>query len=93
MIAISIVAVVIVAALVWNFVPVVREKLKGWSTMLEAAIGASLYGLGILSDAIQEAQKAGYLPSQIVGYAPYVIFAYIAFKRWQTKTPVGKRPS
>jgi len=93
MIAIIIVALVISAALVWNFVPAVRKKVAGWSTVIEAVLGGALYYFGILSDAIQEAQKAGYIPSQWLGYVPYVLMAYVLVKRIQTKAPVGKKAS
>lgn len=89
MIALVIVLVVIAAAIAWNVLPNLRKRLAGWSTLLETALGGILYAAGILGDAIQEAQKLGYIPSQWVGYIPYVLMAYLVIKRLQTKTPVG----
>lgn len=89
MIALALVAFVIAAAVAWNTVPILRKKVAGWSTLLETALGGILYAAGILGDAIQEAQKLGYIPSQWVGYIPYVLMAYLVIKRLQTKTPVG----
>ena len=89
MIALIIVALVIAAAIAWNTVPILRKKVQGWSTLLETALGGLLYAAGVVGDAIQEAQKLGYIPSQWVGYIPYVLMAYLVIKRMQTKTPVG----
>ncbi len=89
MIALIVVALVIAAALAWNTVPILRKKLQGWSTLLETALGGLLYAAGVIGDAIQEAQKLGYIPSQWIGYIPYVLMAYLVIKRMQTKTPVG----
>jgi len=91
MIALIVVALVVAAAIAWNTVPVLRKKLQGWSTLLETALGGLLYAAGVVGDAIQEAQKLGYVPSQWVGYIPYVLMAYLVIKRMQTKTPVGGR--
>lgn len=89
MIALVLVGLAIAAALAWNLIPALRAKLKGWSTLLETALGGALYAAGVLGDAIQEAQKLGYIPSQWLGYVPYVLMAYLILKRVQTKTPVG----
>lgn len=89
MIALIVVALVIAAAIAWNTVPILRKKLQGWSTLLETALGGLLYAAGVVGDAIQEAQKLGYIPSQWIGYIPYVLMAYLVIKRMQTKTPVG----
>jgi hypothetical protein len=91
MIALIVVALVVAAAIAWNTVPVLRKKLQGWSTLLETALGGLLYAAGVVGDAIQEAQKLGYIPSEWVGYIPYVLMAYLLIKRMQTKTPVGGR--
>jgi hypothetical protein len=89
MIALAIVGLFIAAALVWNFVPAVRDKVKGWTTVIEGVSMTALYYFGIVSDAVQEAQKAGYIPSQWLGYVPYLLMAWVLLKRFQTKTPVG----
>lgn len=91
MIALIVVALVVAAAIAWNTVPVLRKKLQGWSTLLETALGGMLYAAGVVGDAIQEAQKLGYIPSEWVAYIPYVLMAYLVIKRMQTKTPVGGR--
>lgn len=91
MIALLLVLIVFAAVLAWNTIPILRKKLQGWSTILETMIGGVLYAFGVLGDAVQEAQKLGYIPSQWVGYVPYVLMAYLIIKRAQTKTPVGKK--
>lgn len=91
MIALILVLLAIAAAIAWNVVPILRAKVKGWSTVLETALGGVLYGAGVVGDAIQEAQRLGYIPSQWLGYVPYVLMAYLLVKRLQTNTPVGKK--
>lgn len=90
---IFVILAVIVAALIiaWNTVPSFREKMKGWSTVLEAVLATAVYWYGQVSDALVEAQHAGYLPSQWVGYLPYVIMVWMILKRLQTTTPVGSK--
>lgn len=88
---IALVAAVLAAVLAWNFYPPFRERLKGWTTILEAALGGIIYYAGVATEAIQEAQKAGYIPSQWVGYLPYLFLAWMIVKRLQTKGPVGKK--
>lgn len=91
MIALILVLLAIAAAIAWNVVPILRAKVKGWSTVLETALGGVLYGAGVVGDAIQEAQRLGYIPSQWLGYVPYILMAYLLLKRLQTNTPVGKK--
>lgn len=81
----------VAVVLIWNFVPAVRDKLKGWSTVLETLMAGTLYAAGVIGDAIKEAQAAGYIPSQWLGYVPYILMAWVLLKRFQTKTPVGKK--
>lgn len=88
---IFVVALAVIAVLAWNFYPPFREKLKGWSTIIEAILGGGIYYFGVATDALQEAQKAGYIPSQWLGYLPYVFFAWMILKRVTTSTPVGKK--
>ena len=92
MIAIIIIILALAAVGVWNFVPAVRDKIRGWSTIAEAVLGGVLYYFGIVSEALQEGAKAGYIPSQWVSYVPIVLLAWMILKRVQTKTPVGKKP-
>jgi len=81
----------VAAVIVWNFVPSVREKLRGWTTVLEGFLGGAIYFYGQFTDALQEAQKAGYIPSQIVSYVPIIVLLWFVFKRFKTTTPVGKK--
>jgi len=79
------------AVLAWNFYPPLREKLRGWTTVLDGLLTGAIWVFGQVSDALQEAQKAGYIPSQIVSYVPIVILLWFVLKRVTTKTPVGKK--
>lgn len=81
----------VVAVVVWNFVPSIRKKLRGWTTVLEGAVGSLIWLYGNITDALQEAQKAGYLPTQLVSYVPVIILVWLVIKRVHTNTPVGKK--
>lgn len=77
--------------IVWNFVPRVREKLRGWTTVLEGVLAAGVYWFGQISDGLREAQQAGYLPSGWVQYIPYVLLVWMILKRLTTTSPAGKK--
>lgn len=83
------VIVLAIAVLVWNFVPAVREKLRGWTTILEAVLTTAVTIFGQVTGALQDAQHAGYLPTQLAGYVPYVLLAWMVYKRVTTSTPPG----
>lgn len=87
--AIVILVLAILVVLAWNFYPPLRKKLKGYSTIAEGLLGTLMTYFGVFADAIKEAQDSGYLPENIMQYAPLIIFAWIIIKRVQTKTPVG----
>lgn len=82
----------IVAALVWNFVPSLRDRtLFGnitWSrvaTAVEAAAAAIWGAIGWTLNAVHDAQAAGYLPAELIRFAPWFILA------WFVVTQFGKR--
>jgi len=85
------IVLVAIPVILWNFVPSIRAKTRGWSTMLEATLGGVIYALGQATDGLKELQSAGYLPGWLVAYLPYVFIAWVIAKRLQTKTPVGKK--
>lgn len=79
------------AALAWNFVPGLRDKLKGWTTVIEAG-GAFLYwAMGQITGGIQEAVTAGYVPAWLVGYIPAIMLLWFLVKRFGTNSPVGQK--
>jgi len=80
--------IALIPVILWNFVPAVREKFKGWTTILEAGLGAVIYTLGQATDGLHELQAAGYLPGWLVAYVPYVFIAWVVVKRIQTTTPI-----
>lgn len=81
----------VVLVLAWNFVPGIREKFKGWTTILEGSLAAFLYLFDQVSQGLQEAMKAGWVPKELITYLPLIFFAWVILKRFQTKTPVGKK--
>jgi len=81
----------IVAVIVWNVVPGIREKMRGWSTVIEGAAGTAIYYFGGFADALKEGQSMGYVPHDISGYVPMVLLLWLIVKRWQTSTPIGRK--
>jgi len=79
------------AVLAWNFIPGVREKLKGWSTLLDTAVVTALYYFGLFTEGLSEAHKLGYIPKDWYVYVPVILAAGIIAKRLLTTTPVGKK--
>jgi hypothetical protein len=88
MIGLLFIGLFVIAAVAWHFIPAIKERVKGWTTILEGIGGTALYYFGAISDAVQEAQKAGYIPSQWLGYVPYILMAWVLVKRLTTTEPV-----
>lgn len=80
-----------IVALVWNFVPSWRAKMKGYSTIAEGVITFAIGVFGEITGAIQDAQQAGYLPPQLLTYVPFVILAWFIIKRLVTTTAPGAK--
>lgn len=88
---IVIVLVAVIAA--WNLVPSWRDKMRGYSTIVES-LAMSVAGVfGIVAGGIQDAQQAGYLPPQLLAYVPFVLLLWMIVKRFQTTTPIGLKPA
>lgn len=77
--------------LAWNLVPSFRARMRGLSTIAEAFIATAMTYFGVFSEAIQEAQASGYIPENWMQYVPFILFAWVILKRFQTTTPVGDR--
>ncbi len=84
-------AVLFIAALLWNFVPSLRDRMKGYSTIVEAGFGIGVSVFGELAGGIQDAQAAGYIPPQIATYVPIALFIWFLVKRIGTTTPPGQK--
>ena len=84
-------AVFLICMVVWNFVPAIRAKMRGWSTKIEAVIGVVMYYVGAIGDGLKEAQAAGLLPDGFEKYLPMFLLAWIIWKRVQTTTPAFKK--
>lgn len=89
MIWIVVIAVALVAA--WNFIPAIRAKMKGYSTIVEGALGTAFTYFGIFSEALEEASMSGYIPDNWATYVPFVLLGWIMLKRFQTTSPVGEK--
>lgn len=72
----------------WNFVPSIRKRMSGTSTVLETIGGGVLYYFGVFAEGIEEAQAAGYIPDNFLSYVPYILVGYILLKRVQTTKPI-----
>lgn len=86
---IYLVVLVILIVLAWNFYKPLRDKMRGYSTILEGLLGTLMTYFGVFAGAVQEGHASGYLPENISQYAPLIVFAWIILKRVQTKTAVG----
>lgn len=82
--------VLVIAAVLWTFVPALRDRMKGYSTIVEAAFGIAVSVFGELAGGIQDAQAAGYIPPQLATYVPIALFIWFLIKRLGTTTPPGK---
>ncbi len=86
--------VLIIAAalvLIWNVVPPVRERLRGWTTVLDAAVFAALPFIAELIDAFAETGWRSFIPKE---HWPYIVAAlalWFMFKRAVTRTGLGTR--
>lgn len=83
----------VVLVIVWNLVPSAREKMRGWSTIIEGLMATVFTYFGNFAEAIREAQQFGYLPDNVnvERAVPFILFTWLVLKRFQTKTPVGKK--
>lgn len=81
---------ILIMVLAWNFVPFIREKMRGTSTIIEVILAGVTYYGGLIYDVIQEAQSAGYLPAGFEAYVPMFFFGWMIFKRVTTRTAVGE---
>lgn len=84
-------AIVIACVVAWNVYPPLRERLRGWSTIAEGAIGTLMAYFGVFAEALEEGQASGYIPENISTYIPIVLFAWIVIKRLQTRSKVGAK--
>jgi len=82
---------VVALVLAWNFVPSLREKMKGYSTIVEGTLGTIFTSFGVFGEALEEANVAGYIPDNWSSYVPFILLGWIVVKRFQTKTPVGEK--
>lgn len=86
-----IIVVAVIAALAWNFIPAVREKMRGLSTVIETIGALSLTASGVIGEAIFDLKAQGMIPANIEIYVPWIIAAYFIAKRFQTKTAIGQK--
>jgi len=77
--------------LVWNFVPTVRERLRGYTTILENVLAGAMIYFGYATDALQDLVDKGYIPENYMMYIPFILLAGGIWARIKTSTPVGKQ--
>ena len=82
-------AVAACVVLAWNFIPSVREKMRGWTTFLEGSMMASFAVTGEIVDAFKADQSfwSGYIPEYAWNYVVVAMAAWFMFKRVVTRTP------
>ena len=80
----GIVAVIGIAFLLGiNFYPPLKAKWAKWSVVIEGIVATAIYWFGQVSDALHQAQAAGYIPDRWLGYLPYVFLVYLLIKQVQ----------
>lgn len=86
----------IIAALVWNLVPAIRAKMRGFSTVVEGAlatiIGYAAYftdWYGAFIESIEGTPYQDWMPENLSAIIPALIVIWSIIKRVQTKTAVG----
>lgn len=89
-ISICLVVVAALAVLSWNFVPGIRERLRGWTTMAEAALAAGLPFIGNAIDAFELTDWKAYISENAWPYIIAGLACWFIFKRVVTSTPVGE---
>lgn len=83
--------VLFLVAVLWNVFPPLRDKMKGYSTIVEGGFGVALSIYGEIAGGIQDAQSAGFIPPQLATYVPIAIFIWFIVKRFGTDTPVAQK--
>lgn len=81
--------VCLAAIALWNLVPAVRERMRGWTTITEAAIAAALPFIGNAVDAFQDTDWKSYIPQETWPYVIGGLAAWFIFKRVVTTTAPG----
>lgn len=91
-----IIVLFVAAALVWNLVPAIRARMRGFSTVVEGAlatvIGYAAYftdWYGAFIEAIEGTPYRDWMPENLAAVIPAMIVVWSVVKRVQTKTPVG----
>ena len=87
---ICLVAAVLVAVVAWNFVPSMRERLRGWTTLVEATLAAGLPFIGNAIDAFELTDWKAYIPESAWPFIIAGLACWFIFKRVVTSTPVGE---
>jgi hypothetical protein len=79
------------AVLVWNFYPPAREYMRGLTTLADALLGGVWFAFNLVVQVITEAKGAGAIPAEWMQYVPFILLAWMVYKRLVTKTPVADR--
>ena len=87
---ICVVVLAVIAVLAWNCIPGIRERLRGWTTMAEAALAAGLPLIGNTIDAFEQTDWKAYIPETAWPHIIAGLACWFIFKRVVTTTPVGE---
>lgn len=84
----------VLAMAVWNFVPAVRERLRGWTTILDGtaltAFAIPIYeAMNTLVDALKDSGWKEWIPDQWQPMLLMMFGVWFIVKRFVTTTPVG----
>ena len=83
------IAIVVLTVVAWNVVPPFRERLRGWTTVLEAGLAAALPLIGNAVDAFHDTDWKEFVPETAWPYVIATLSAWFIYKRLVTDTPIG----
>lgn len=81
---------IVVLVVAWNFYPPFREKVRGWSTIMEAVLITGLYYADFFVVLLDDLQAQGLVPPQFDNAIPVIMGAYVILKRIQSSKPAKR---
>ena len=84
-------ALAVVAVVAWEFVPQLRERMRGWTTIATSAVVAAVPLAGEVLDVLQDTQWREFIPEGAWKWALAAFAGWAIIKRIQTRSPVGRK--
>jgi hypothetical protein len=82
-----------IAVLAWNFIPSLREALRGWTTVLEGILATSLVAADVAVQAFQSESTfwSSVIPEGSWAYVSIGLAIWMIFKRVVTSSAIGDK--